>query len=152
MPRYQLIDFLEDFLEHEKLPEFELTFEPFNAHRPRRAKRSTTMIEATAPPDRKLPDNRTAKDLFNRLHQLAPESKTWVEKRYALRMYDDVGARVGADELLGDLRKRSSVREKAAKARVQQTLEKSIQSCEDILAVADVKKILEDIIKQRYRK
>jgi hypothetical protein len=153
MQYYELWDFLDDFLDHQNLSDFRLTFEAFNAHRPRRAKRSTAMIQAKEPSGKTLPNSATVKDLFDRLYQLAPESKEWVDsKRYVLRMYDDRDERVKAQDLLGDLRIRSSVREKEGEKKVQVKLQEAIQYCENIVDGASVTKILSSIVFERLGK
>ena len=102
MQEYELRDFLGKFLRHQRLQEFSLAFEPFTRRGARRSKRGTAGVLAKDPASGTvLPGTRSVKDLFEKLHSLAPETREWFEnKQHTPRLYDDVGVRINEDELL----------------------------------------------------
>lgn len=154
MQPYELRDFLQKFLEHHKLSEFSLAFEPTTRRGARRSKRVTSMIQAKDPSSGPaLPKTRAVKDLFDKLYALAPETGAWVEGRqHTPRLYDDVGVRIQEEELLGDLRTRSAVRIQEGERRSRKILLKAIQSCDRLLEPADVNQVIESILSERLVK
>ena len=151
MQEYELRDFLEKFLRHHGLTEFSLAFEPFTRRGARRSKRGTAGILARDPSSGSaLPGTRSVKDLFEKLHSLAPETREWFDnKQHTPRLYDDVGVRINEDELLHDLRNRAAVRQEEGERRARKVLLKAMQVCDQLIEPADVNRVVKTILAER---
>lgn len=151
MQEYELRDFLGKFLTHQRLQEFSLTFEPFTRRGARRSKRGTAGVLAKDPASGyALPGTRSVKDLFEKLHSLAPETREWFDNRqHTPRLYDDVGVRINEDELLQDLRNRTAARQEEGERRARKVLLKAMQACDQLIEPADVNRVVKTILAER---
>ncbi len=140
MQEYELSDFLEKFLAHQKLHDFWLVLEPRYGARGRRRKRSNTLIQADDPCQRLLRSTRSVHDLLERLYALAPEVHEWVDSgKYKAALYTD-GRSTPMDESdeLGALRERSQRRTETSEKLCREHLRRALKKCDGLLDPSQV--------------
>jgi hypothetical protein len=140
MQEYELSDFLEKFLAHQRLHDFWLVLEPRYGARGRRRKRANTLIQAFDPCQRLLRSTRSVHDLLERLFELAPEVHEWVDSgRYKVVLYAD-GRSTPLDESdeLGALRDRSQKRAEMSERLCREHLRKAFRKCDGLLDPSQV--------------
>lgn len=146
--------FSQRFLKAQKLDGFELSFDPHQGKRNRRAKRSTVLIEAQKPEEQSLMlGSRTVADLMRRYHNFAPETANWTEAGpncYRLRLRDHRGRIVDDSETLAALRTRQEDERQQAIDRGTRVLSATLKELERHLDDVDIAALLKAAIKERY--
>ena len=140
MQDYELSDFLEKFLAHQRLHDFWLVLSPRYGPKGRRRKRANTLIQAYDPCQRLLRSTRSVRDLLARLYELAPEVHEWVDSgRYKAELYTD-GRSNPLDESdeLGALRERAQRRTETSERLCREHLRKAFKKCDGLLDPSQV--------------
>ena len=156
MRNLSLGDFINEFLLMQKLPGFNLKFDPVRVPKKnRRAKRTSTVIDACDLNSKMyLSDKRTIDDLFEAFQKLVPESRDWMAypKAYKPVLSDDQGDDVTSTETLGDVRRRPDQRAARHAEEVSKMLTQCLDFAESGLEPVEAHDLVKSLVAQRYGK
>lgn len=147
----QLSDFVDSFLVHHGLQDFDLAFAP-PRRGSRRAKRGNTLIEVIRPiAGKKISPSATLAELLEtKLYTISPEIGEWVSSnRYKAVLTDHDKAEIPHTKTIGDLRKHREQGFNKAMERSRKDIEKVFQECDRRLGGDEVNKLASAIVKER---
>ncbi len=145
---------IETVFEPEELIDYTLTYEP--SHDPtgkRRAKKETVRVRVVG--DLKslepLGKGKKLRDLLERLHDLAPEIRTWLMTPNAYKpvIEDETGKKVNLDEKIQDLRARADERQEKAFKKTERAFKAAFRVADQELPPPQVNKLVRAMIRER---